>query len=121
MTEKGLELVELVVRSASEKKARDIIAMDMEGISLLADYFVVMHGNSDRQVGAIKRGILDAASEAGVTINSVEGKEENEWLLIDLGDVIVHVFQSEVRSFYNLEKLWSDAPTVDISQWITEE
>ncbi|MCI1850244.1 MAG: ribosome silencing factor [Schleiferilactobacillus harbinensis] len=91
----------------------------MEEVSLLADYFVIMHGNSERQVQAIVEGIIEAEEAAGVTVQSVEGKKDSRWMLIDLGDVVVHVFTKEERAFYNLEKLWSDAPLVDVHQWIT--
>lgn len=120
MSENGLKIVEMVVKAADDKKAQDIMVLNMQGISILADYFVVMHGNSDRQVGAIVDGIVGAAEENGVEIRKVEGQKGGDWLLIDLIDVVVHVFQHETRSFYNLEKLWADAELVNIADWVTE-
>ena len=111
-------LLELTVLAADDKRAEDIMALDVRGISLLADYFVICHGNSEKQVAAITSEIQDKAHEAGVEIGRVEGKDKGKWVLIDLGDVIVHVFHGEERDFYNLEKLWSDAPLVDISKWV---
>ena len=107
--------MELAVKAADSKRAEDIVALDVQEISLLADYFVICHGNSDKQVGAIVDAIDAAASENGVTTNRIEGKESGKWVLVDLGDVVIHVFHASERSFYNLEKLWSDAPLVDLT------
>ncbi|WP_028273803.1 ribosome silencing factor [Atopococcus tabaci] len=112
------KVLEMVVKSADDKRAEDIMAMDMKGISVLADYFVVMHGNNERQIGAIADGILDESEKMGAVVKRVEGKDSANWILIDLGDVIVHVFSQEEREFYNLEKLWSDAENVDLSSMI---
>ncbi|MGX6961805.1 ribosome silencing factor [Vagococcus xieshaowenii] len=111
-------LLEQTVLAADDKRAEDIMALDVRGISLLADYFVICHGNSEKQVAAIASEIVSKAHEAGVEIGRVEGKDKGKWVLIDLGDVIVHVFHGEERDFYNLEKLWSDAPLVDITEWV---
>jgi ribosome-associated protein len=113
------EKLQVAVEAADKKHAEEIVALNMEEVSLLADYFVIMHGNSERQVQAIVEGIIEAEEAAGVTVQSVEGKKDSRWMLIDLGDVVVHVFTKEERAFYNLEKLWSDAPLVDVHQWIT--
>lgn len=118
MEETPEKLLEMVVKSADDKRAEDILALDMRGISILADYFVVMHGNNERQIGAIADGILDEAAKNSVTVNRIEGKDSANWILIDLGDVIAHVFSQDEREFYNLEKLWSDAGDVDISSMI---
>lgn len=113
------EKLQVAVEAADKKHAEEIVALNMEEVSLLADYFVIMHGNSERQVQAIVEGIIEVEEAAGVTVQSVEGKKDSRWMLIDLGDVVVHVFTKEERAFYNLEKLWSDAPLVDVHQWIT--
>ena len=118
MVTESIELVELVVKAADDKRAEDIIAMDVSKISILADYFIVMHGNSEKQVKAISEEIIDKAQEAGIDVRRVEGRDSSKWLLIDLGDVVVHVFHYSERSFYNLEKLWSDAPLVDITKMV---
>ncbi|WP_407372403.1 ribosome silencing factor [Carnobacterium sp.] len=118
MVTESIELVELVVKAADDKRAEDIIAMDVSKISILADYFIVMHGNSEKQVKAISEEIIDKAEEAGIDVRRVEGRDSSKWLLIDLGDVVVHVFHYSERSFYNLEKLWSDAPLVAITKMV---
>ncbi|ALV20708.1 Ribosomal silencing factor RsfA (former Iojap) [Carnobacterium antarcticum] len=112
------KLLEIAVKAGDDKRAEDILAMDVRQISILADYFVVMHGNSEKQVQAIADEIIDQVHKAGLKVNRVEGRESAKWLLIDLGEIIVHVFHYSERSFYNLEKLWSDAPLVDITDMV---
>lgn len=112
------EILEIAVKAAENKRAEDLTALDMTKVSLMADYFLIMEANSSRQIQAIADEITDQMAANGVKIRDVEGKNEANWILIDLGDIVVHVFQKEQRSHYNLEKLWSDAPTVDLGQWV---
>lgn len=112
------EMLELVVKAADSKRAEDIVALDVSTVSLLADYFVICHGNSDKQVLAIAGEVLEQSHKNQVEVKQIEGKDSARWILIDLGDVIVHVFHSEEREFYNLEKLWSDAPLVNITSMV---
>ncbi|EOT29046.1 iojap-like ribosome-associated protein [Enterococcus saccharolyticus subsp. saccharolyticus ATCC 43076] len=125
MTKEGIiidskQILEIAVRAADSKHAEDIIALDVHEISLLADYFVICSGNSDRQINAIVEEIIEQEEKAQVEVKRVEGKDGGKWVLIDLGDVIIHVFSNSERDFYNLEKLWSDAPLVDIREWVVE-
>ncbi len=90
----------------------------MQKVSLMADYFVIADANSDRQVKAIAEEVIDQVETSDINVYQVSGKDSGRWVLIDLGDVIVHIFQKEVRDFYNLEKLWSDAPMVNIDSWV---
>lgn len=108
------ELLVTTVRAAEEKKAEDIVVLDLKGISLITDYFVICHGNSDRQVQAIANEIREKVHEKGFNVNRTEGFEEGRWILLDLGDVVVHVFHRDERAYYNLERLWGDAPVVQI-------
>lgn len=112
------EILEIAVKAAENKRAEDLTALDMTKVSLMADYFLIMEANSSRQIQAIADEITDQMAANGIKMRDVEGKNEANWILIDLGDVVVHVFQKEQRSHYNLEKLWSDAPTVDLGQWV---
>ena len=112
------ELLQLTVEAADDKRADDIVALDVAEVSLMADYFVVLSADSKRQVQAIADNIVDFVRKAGSDVKSVEGRTAGEWVLIDAGDVIVHVFQKDARAHYNLEKLWSDAPIVDVAQWV---
>lgn len=114
------KILELVVKAADGRRAEDIVAMKVDQISPMADYFVVMTGGSNRQVQAITNAIVEMAHEQKIEIGSVEGKNAAQWVLVDLGDVVVHIFREETRQFYNLEKLWSDAPLVDLSAWVNE-
>lgn len=110
----------MAVKAADDKRAEDIVALDVSKVSLLADYFIICHGNSDKQVLAIAKEIVDEAYKNELVVKRVEGKESAKWVLIDLGDVICHVFYGEEREFYNLEKLWSDAPFVNIDNMVVE-
>ncbi|MBV7389920.1 MULTISPECIES: ribosome silencing factor [Enterococcus] len=111
-------MLETAVKAADSKRAVDIVALDVREVSLLADYFMICQANSDRQINAIVEEIVDKEEENGATVKRIEGKDGGKWVLIDLGDLIVHVFSPTEREFYNLEKLWSDAPLVNISNWL---
>lgn len=111
------QLVKQVVKAADDKRAEDIITLDITGVSFMADYFVICEGTNERQVQAIARGIKDDVEKSGGVVKRIEGFEQARWILIDLGDVVCHVFHQDERHYYNLERLWGDAPmvTVDIS------
>lgn len=113
------ELLKTAVKAADDKRAEDILVLNMKGISLVADFFMICHGNSDKQVQAIAREIKDKAEETGYDIKRMEGFDEARWILIDLGDVIAHVFHRDERSYYNLERLWGDAPLENIESELT--
>lgn len=110
--------LDLAVKAVDDKKAHAITALDMRGVSLVADYFVICHGNSEVQVEAISREVKDRANIAGLDVKRLEGLEEARWVLIDLNDVIVHVFHKDERAYYNLEKLWGDAQTIELERII---
>ncbi|EHS82854.1 hypothetical protein, DUF143 family [Lactiplantibacillus plantarum subsp. plantarum NC8] len=99
------ELLQLTVEAADDKRADDIVALDVAEVSLMADYFVILSADSKRQVQAIADNIVDFVRKAGSDVKSVEGRTAGEWVLIDAGDVIVHVFQKDARAHYNLEKI----------------
>ncbi|MDM5330941.1 ribosome silencing factor [Neobacillus sp. CF12] len=113
------ELLKIAVKAADDKRAEDILALNMQGISLIADYFIICHGNSDKQVQAIAREIKEKAEESGYNVRRMEGFDEATWILIDLGDVVAHVFHRDERSYYKLERLWGDAPLEDIRSELT--
>ena len=95
-----------VLASLDDSKAEDIVSIDIQGKSALGDHMVIASGRSHRHVGAIAEHLLTALKDAGFGSARVEGKDSADWVLIDTGDIIVHVFRPEVRSFYNLEKMW---------------
>ena len=110
----GQELVAEVVRLAHDKKGLDLVELDLRGIVDFTDRFVIATGRTDRQVKAIADGIVAGVKqEHGVIARKVEGLPEARWVLIDLWDVVVHVFQPDTRELYRLEKLWDDAPKVE--------
>jgi ribosome-associated protein len=108
--EEALALARRIVELASDKKASDIVLLEVGGLTTLADYFVICSGQSDRQLGAIVDGIIGALRDDGLKPISSEGKANAHWLLIDYGSVIVHVMAPPERDYYQLEKLWADAP-----------
>jgi ribosome-associated protein len=114
------DLLEVVVRAADDKLAKDIMVLDMKNLSVITDYNVITHGSNNRQINAIANGVIQDAAEAGFDVRSIEGKQGGNWVLVDLGDVIFHVFDEEERAHYQIESLWTEAPSVDISEWVTE-
>ncbi|MFT8870978.1 MAG: ribosome silencing factor [Sporolactobacillus sp.] len=104
------EWVKFLAEAADDKKAEDLVILKMRGLSIMADYFIICHGNSDKQVQAISMAIKKAAETQGVSVSRLEGYDQARWVLIDLGDVVAHVFHKDERDYYQLEKLWGDAP-----------
>lgn len=109
-----LAKVARILEAALERNAQMPLVMDIREVTSFADAFVLLSGRSDRQVRAIAESIIDALREAGDVPLGVEGLEDGRWVLIDCNDVIVHIFEPEMRDLYALERLWSDAPTVDL-------
>ncbi|MBE3588344.1 MAG: ribosome silencing factor [Thermoanaerobacteraceae bacterium] len=107
-------LVGVVVKAAEDKKAQDITVLEISRISVIADYFVIMSGRSSTHVQAIAEKIMDALEERAGLVPRREGLREGQWVLLDYGDVVVHIFQESERQFYNLERLWGDARVVDV-------
>jgi ribosome-associated protein len=105
-------VADLVVEAAGDKKAEDIVVMNVAEVTTIADLFVICSGRGERQVQAIAEGIVEKASAAGRRPLGVEGFDAGRWVLIDLGDVVVHAFVPEERALYRLERLWGDAPVV---------
>ena len=105
-------LVEKCAQLAFEKKAQRVVSLDLQGISMVADYFVICTGGNSQQVKAICDHIKEKLQEQEhISCLRIEGYEQGRWILMDYGSVIVHIFQEEERLYYNLERLWGDAPT----------
>lgn len=102
--------LELITASLDDDKAENIAVIDLQGKASFADFMVVATGRSDRQVGAMADHIVQKLKDKGISRVPSEGRLRGDWVLLDSGDVVVHLFKPETRSFYNLEKLWSDEP-----------
>lgn len=106
------EVARLIADVAADKKASDVVVLDIRDRSVIADYFVICTGSNVRQIQAIASAVEEKLSELGVWNRGKEGDAESGWMLMDCGDVIVHIFGPMERDFYRLERLWSGAPTV---------
>lgn len=111
---KVVEIAQLSANAAEEKKAQDIVILDIRGLSIFADFFVICHGNSQTQVQAIATAIKEKVTESDIPLKGIEGYQDARWVLIDLGDVVVHVFHKDERKFYGLERLWGDARQINV-------
>jgi ribosome-associated protein len=99
-----------VVRALEDLKGKEIVALDVSRATSVTDYMVIASGTSNRHVKALVDNVLESSKASGVPSIGVEGLEAAEWVLLDLGDVVVHVMQKEARDFYDLERLWSEVP-----------
>jgi len=108
------EIVQLIAEACDDKRAEDIIALDMKQVSLIADYFIICHGNNERQVQSIAREIKDRMDENNISIKRMEGFEQARWVLVDSGDIVCHIFHKDERNYYNLERLWGDATRIPL-------
>lgn len=107
------ELLAVVVQCLADDKAEDIVEVDLRGRSQIADYMVICSGRSSRQVAAMAEKLLDRVKQDFKRYARVEGKAQGDWVLIDIGDVVIHIFRPEVREFYQLEKMWLPAVASD--------
>lgn len=103
------------VNIVEEKKGRDVVLLNLIGISMVTDYFLIVTGNSTTQVKAITDNLSEKLPDIGLPVLRVEGLQEAKWVLVDCGDLVVHVMTQDQREFYNLERLWGDAKVVTFS------
>lgn len=103
------ELLAHILSSLSDDKAENVVQIDLRGKTAIGDYMVIASGRSTRQVAAMSEKLIDRLKQEFGRLSRVEGKETGDWVLIDTGDVIVHIFRPEVRDFYQLEKMWLPA------------
>lgn len=110
------EILDFTTKAISDRHGEDTEAYDMHGISILADYYVITSAGSNRQLHAIVNSIVDEAHQNNYTDYRIEGTRDSNWLLVDLGDVVVNIFTKEAREFYNLEKLWANGKQVELRE-----
>jgi ribosome-associated protein len=113
MRASSLQIARWCVEAAVDKKAQDVIILEIKELTSLADFFVICSGKSDRQVQSIAGNIELILKERRILPLGIEGMREGRWVLMDYGDVIIHIFYAPVREFYDLERLWGDAPRVE--------
>jgi ribosome-associated protein len=112
----GRDLAAACARIAQDTKAEDVVVLDVRGLASFTDYFVIMSGRSTRHVQGLAEAIAGELHAKRVSSKNSEGLREGLWVLLDFGDVVVHVFYHENRGFYNLEGLWHDAPRIDVEE-----
>lgn len=112
--ENAKEMVRIAFRALDEKKGEDIKVIDISGVSVLADYFIIANGNNESQVRALVDNVEECLYKAGYPVKQREGYGTGSWVLLDFSDIIVHIFDKENRLFYDLERIWRDGKDIDI-------
>lgn len=110
------EMARIAYNALNDKKGEDIRIIDITGVSVLADFFIIANGNSDSQVNALVDNVEEELHKAGYTLRQREGRSSGNWVLLDFGDIIVHVFDKENRLFYDLERIWQDGKSVSAEE-----
>jgi len=110
--EQPLDLARRIVEILSDRKAADIVLLDIHPMASFADYFVICTAASERQMQALAEAVAEALERDGIRPAQVEGAPDSGWILMDYGDVIVHIFSPDTRSYYQLERIWANAPTI---------
>ena len=114
MTEKqSKEMAKLTYKALDDKKAKDIRIVDISKISVLADYFIIASGTNRNQVQAMADNVEEVLGRAGHTVRQIEGYSTANWILLDYGDIIIHIFDEENRLFYDLERIWRDGSAIE--------
>ena len=108
------ELARLAIKALEDKKAEDIKVIDISGVSVIADYFIIAGGNNRSQIQALCDNVSEQLGRAGYPEKQIEGYDTANWILLDFGDIIVHIFDKENRLLYDLERIWRDGKQVDI-------
>ena len=114
------ELTKLAIEALEDKKAEDIQVIDISEVSVIADYFIIANGTNRSQIQALSDNVEEALGRAGTPARQIEGYNTANWVLLDFGDLIVHVFDKENRLFYDLERIWRDGKKVDTEEFLKE-
>ena len=110
------ELIDIVLQALDDVKAIDVVVFEVSKLTSISDYMIIASGKSKRQVAALADKVVESAKENGVKPLGIEGKTEGEWVLVDLGDIIVHIMYPETREYYQLEKLWGATEDNKVAQ-----
>lgn len=110
------EMTKLAIAALEDKKAEDIRIIDITEVSVLADYFIIASGSNTSQIQALTDSVEEKLGRAGYHMKQVEGYDSANWVLMDFGDIIIHIFDKENRLFYNLERIWRDGKAVELSE-----
>lgn len=110
------ELTKLAVAALEDRKAEDVTVIDISEISPIADYFIIANGTNQNQLQAMRDAADEALYKAGVKVQQIEGNQSSTWILMDYGDIIIHIFSKEDRPFYDLERTWRDGKVVDVKE-----
>lgn len=116
MENKSKEMAKLAIEALEDKKAEDIKVIDISEVSVLADYFIIAGGTNSSQIQALSNNVEEKLGRAGMPAKQIEGYDTANWVLLDFGDVIVHIFDKENRLLYDLERIWRDGKTVDVEE-----
>ena len=112
---RSLEMTKLAIRALEDKKGEDIRVIDISQVSVLADYFIIAGGGSRNQIQALCDNVEEKLGRAGCPVRQIEGYDTANWILLDFGDVIVHIFDKENRLLYDLERIWRDGKQIDVA------
>ena len=110
------EMAKLAIQALEDKKAEDVKVIDISNISTIADYFIIASGKNRSQIQAMRDNVDETLGRAGISMKQTEGYKNANWILMDYGDIIVHLFDTENRLFYDLERIWRDGKEMDMSE-----
>lgn len=115
------EMTKIALKALDDKMAMDVKVIDINQVSVLADYFIIASGSNQNQVQAMVDNVDEMMTKAGYEPKQIEGRKNSSWILMDYGDLIIHVFDEENRLFYDLERIWRDGKVIDMEDFLKEE
>ena len=116
--EQSMDMTKIALKALEDKKGEDIKVIDISEVSVLADYFIIASGTNRSQIQALTDNVEEALGRAGFEVKQIEGYDTANWILMDFGDIIVHIFDKENRLFYDLERIWRDGKQLDLADLI---
>lgn len=119
-TEKVKKMAKITIEALEDKKAEDIKVIDISQVSVLADYFIIANGSNRSQIQALSDAVEEKLGRAGYPLKQIEGYDNASWVLLDFGDIIIHIFDRENRLFYDLERIWCDGKSMDAREFKVE-